>query len=408
MSAIFDRDYPVVMGVVLPRVRSQLLIGNILSDALVAARRSTGEVRYVTCGALDFHRRPRKQWRRFRSIKRGYYSLLAILAILVATLFAELLGEQPRADREVRRRATTSRPMAGIFPATTFGLDYQYETNYRELARSLLRNATPPSSRRPNRPATGCSCRRCRTTRTKPTSGRTRFRRTRRARQALLSAPIRRAATSSRGSCTVFVSRWRSRLILLTCNYVVGIDARLRHGVSGAAAFDLVFQRLIEIWSNVPFLYVIMIIASVIVPNFWTLVAAMVIFGWMEMTWYMRTSTYREKAREYVTAARALGASTPRILFLHILPNTVSIIVTFIPFSIASGVTALTALDYLGFGLPPPTPSWGELLAQGTANLQHPWIVTSVVVAMTAHAVDGGLHRRSDSRSVRSETIHVL
>ena len=108
------------------------------------------------------------------------------------------------------------------------------------------------------------------------------------------------------------------------------------------------FQRLIEIWSNVPFLYVIMIIASVIVPNFWTLVVAMVIFGWMEMTWYMRTSTYKEKAREYVTAARALGASTPRIVFLHILPNTVSIIVTFIPFSIASGVTALTALDYLG------------------------------------------------------------
>jgi len=164
---------------------------------------------------------------------------------------------------------------------------------------------------------------------------------------------------------------------------LIGITLGGAMGYIGRA-FDLVFQRLIEIWSNVPFLYVIMIVASVVVPNFWTLVAAMVIFGWMEMTWYMRTSTYREKAREYVAAARALGASTPRILFLHILPNSISIIVTFIPFSIASGVTALTALDYLGFGLPPPTPSWGELLAQGTANLQHPWIVTSVVVAMTA------------------------
>ena len=85
-----------------------------------------------------------------------------------------------------------------------------------------------------------------------------------------------------------------------------------------------------------------------------------------------------------VSTIHALGASAPRILFQHILPNSVSIIVTFIPFSVAAGVTALTALDYLGFGLPPPTPSWGELLAQGTANLQYPWIVTSVVVAMTA------------------------
>jgi microcin C transport system permease protein len=84
-----------------------------------------------------------------------------------------------------------------------------------------------------------------------------------------------------------------------------------------------------------------------------------------------------------VAAARALGASNVRIVFRHVLPNTISIIVTFIPFSIAAGVTALTALDYLGFGLPPPTPSWGELLSQGTANLRAPWIVTSVVAAMT-------------------------
>ena len=147
-------------------------------------------------------------------------------------------------------------------------------------------------------------------------------------------------------------------------------------------AFDLFFQRLIEIWSNVPFLYVIMIIASIVVPNFWTLVLVMVIFGWMGMTWYMRTATYKEKTREYVLAARALGASSARTIFSHILPNTISVIVTFIPFSIATGITSLTALDYLGFGLPPPTPSWGELLSQGTENLEYPWIVTSVVVSI--------------------------
>ena len=171
-------------------------------------------------------------------------------------------------------------------------------------------------------------------------------------------------------------------LILLACNYLIGVALGCAMGFWGGV-FDLVFQRLIEVWSNVPFLYVIMIIASVVVPNFWTLIVAMVIFGWMGMTWYMRTATYKEKAREYVSAARALGASQLRIVFRHILPNTIAIIVTFIPFSIASGVTALTALDYLGFGLPPPTPSWGELLSEGTTNLQSPWIVTSVVAAMT-------------------------
>ena len=171
-------------------------------------------------------------------------------------------------------------------------------------------------------------------------------------------------------------------LILLACNYLIGVALGCAMGFWGGV-FDLLFQRLIEVWSNVPFLYVIMIISSVVVPNFWTLIIAMVIFGWMGMTWYMRTATYKEKAREYVAAAQALGASQLRIVFRHILPNTIAIIVTFIPFSIASGVTALTALDYLGFGLPPPTPSWGELLGEGTANLQSPWIVTSVVAAMT-------------------------
>jgi microcin C transport system permease protein len=103
----------------------------------------------------------------------------------------------------------------------------------------------------------------------------------------------------------------------------------------------------------------------------------------MSMTWYMRTATYREKARDYVLAAQALGAGSGRIIATHILPNTISLIVTFVPFSVAGGITSLTALDYLGFGLPPPTPSWGELLAQGTDNLDSPWIVGSVVAAMT-------------------------
>jgi microcin C transport system permease protein len=330
-----------------------------------------------------FSPQTRKQWRRFRSIKRGYYSLIAIAMLLVATLFAELW---------VNSRALIVKydgdyyfpTYGGYIPGDTFGLDYQYETNYRELAAKLAeqRAAAEQAGTEPEDDWVLL-----------PPVPYNAFETDFRADSfppyppSFSTQHYLGTDTTGRDIVARLVYGFRLAmafaLILLTCNYLVGVSLGGTMGYVGRW-FDLTFQRLIEIWSNVPFLYVIMIIASVIVPNFWTLVAAMVIFGWMEMTWYMRTSTYREKAREYVAAARALGASTPRILFLHILPNSVSIIVTFIPFSIASGVTALTALDYLGFGLPPPTPSWGELLAQGTANLQFPWIVTSVVVAMTA------------------------
>ena len=125
-----------------------------------------------------------------------------------------------------------------------------------------------------------------------------------------------------------------------------------------------------------------MIVASIVVPSLLILVTISVIFGWMGMTWYMRTTTYKEKARDYVMAAKALGASNTRIIFHHILPNAISLIVTFVPFSVAGGISGLTALDYLGFGLQPPTPSWGELLQQGTNNLQAIWIIISIVTAL--------------------------
>ena len=112
------------------------------------------------------------------------------------------------------------------------------------------------------------------------------------------------------------------------------------------------------------------------------LILIMAIFGWIGITWTMRTVTYKERAREYVLAAQALGASNFRIIFKHIIPNTIAIIVTFAPFSVSGGIVALTSLDYLGFGLPPPTPSWGELIQQGWTNLDAWWISGSVIGAM--------------------------
>lgn len=170
-------------------------------------------------------------------------------------------------------------------------------------------------------------------------------------------------------------------LVLMVVNFSIGISLGCLMGYVGGK-FDLFFQRIIEIWSAIPFLYVIMIIATIIIPNLIVLILISVVFGWMGLTWYMRTATYKEKARDYVMAARALGATNARIIFRHILPNAVSLIVTFIPFAVAGGISALTALDFLGFGLPAPTPSWGELLQQGTSNLQAIWIISSIVTAL--------------------------
>jgi microcin C transport system permease protein len=170
-------------------------------------------------------------------------------------------------------------------------------------------------------------------------------------------------------------------LLLLAFNYGVGVSIGCAMGFWGGK-FDLIFQRIIEIWSNLPFLYVIIIISSIMVPNFLMLIVIMAFFGWIGITWTMRTITYKEKAREYVLAAKALGASDLRIIFKHIIPNTIAIIVTFAPFAVSGGIVALTSLDYLGFGLPPPTPSWGEMLQQGWANLDAWWIGGSVILAM--------------------------
>ncbi|HTK97628.1 MAG TPA: ABC transporter permease subunit [Pseudomonadales bacterium] len=312
----------------------------------------------------------RKQWHRFKSIKRGYYAALALAGLLVMSCAAEMLVNNRALI--VSYQGKLYFPTYGAFlPGSTFGLGYDYETNYREL-RSRFAESDDGWVLMPPVPYNAFeNDLRELTYPPYPPSFATRH--------------FLGTDTTGRDIVARLVYGFRIAigfsLMLLLCNYLIGIAVGCAMGFWGGA-FDLFFQRVIEVWSNVPFLYVIMIVASIMVPTFWTLTFVMVLFGWMSMTWYMRTSTYKEKTRDYVMAARALGASSTRIVARHILPNTVSVIVTFIPFSIASGITALTALDYLGFGLLPPTPSWGDLLSQGTDNLDSPWIVTSVVTAM--------------------------
>lgn len=153
-----------------------------------------------------------------------------------------------------------------------------------------------------------------------------------------------------------------------------------------AGRFDLYSQRAIEIWSTVPFLYVVIILGSIFARGFWMLLIMMTVFSWMSITYFMRTEMYREKTREYCLAARSFGAGHLRIIFRHLLPNCITPLVTFTPFLIVGAISSLTALDYLGYGMPPPTPSWGEMFDQALKpeNRGKTWLVLSPFVAVVS------------------------
>ncbi len=171
----------------------------------------------------------------------------------------------------------------------------------------------------------------------------------------------------------------KAAMLYIPVVYAIGVSIGLLMGFYGGW-FDIMIQRVIEIFSNIPFLFVILILSGLIPEEYRGLgliLTILVVFGWMGMTYLMRTAALKEKARDYVAAARVMGASTPRIIFKHILPNSIAIIVTLVPFSISGVVLALTSLDYLGFGLPPSYASWGSLLKNGLANLSSPWIVAA-------------------------------
>jgi microcin C transport system permease protein len=172
----------------------------------------------------------------------------------------------------------------------------------------------------------------------------------------------------------------KAAFFYVALTYGIGIVMGCLEGYYGGW-FDIVSQRIAEVLSNVPFLLVVMIITSNIGLEKVTLINVLLIFcafSWITVAMYLRTSTYKEKARDYVAAARVQGAGTARVIFRHILPNAISTLVTLLPFSVAGLASMLTALDFLGFGLPERYPSWGRLLEDGTSNLNSPWIVSSV------------------------------
>ena len=162
-------------------------------------------------------------------------------------------------------------------------------------------------------------------------------------------------------------------LTLTLLSSVVGIAAGAVQGYFGGLT-DLLMQRFIEIWGGMPVLYLLIIMASLVQPNFWWLLLLMLLFSWMALVHVVRAEFLRARNLDYVRAARALGASNTLIMFKHMLPNAMVATLTFLPFVLNHSITTLTALDFLGFGLPPGSPSLGELLNQGKNNLQAPWL----------------------------------
>ncbi|MDC0661853.1 ABC transporter permease [Marinobacter sp. SS21] len=170
-------------------------------------------------------------------------------------------------------------------------------------------------------------------------------------------------------------------LILTIMSCIVGIAVGAIQGYYGGK-IDLLGQRFIEIWSGLPALYLLIILSSIVQPNFWWLLGIMLLFSWMGLVDVVRAEFLRARNFEYVRAARALGLGNSKIMFRHILPNAMVATLTFLPFILTGAITGLTSLDFLGFGLPPGSPSLGELIAQGKSNLHAPWLGISAFVSL--------------------------
>jgi len=302
----------------------------------------------------------RRRWRKFRTLKRGWYSFLLLTGAFLVTFANPLLINNTALV--VHYQGTTHFPVFGAhLEARDLGQRVIGEARYRDLKRqyaeagegdwvvmppypfhpneSLLREASLPGSP-PHPPSTthwmGTDDR-----------GRDVF--------ARLVYGFRISLTFGLG-------------VVLTA-YTIGTALGASLGYFGGR-YDILMQRFVEIWAGLPFLYTVIIVSSLLRPNLAVLIGILSMFGWIRISYYVRGEFYREKAKDYVAAAIAQGESNASIIFRHILPNALTPIVSFAPFALVGNIAALVSLDFLGFGVQPPTPSWGELVGQGKSNIQ--------------------------------------
>jgi microcin C transport system permease protein len=328
----------------------------------------------------------RRRWENFKANRRGYWSFWLFLVLFVLSLGAEFIAN----DRPllVRYDGQWYFPVFVNYPETTFGGDFETRTDFRDpFVQKLIAekdgamiwppirysynthnlDLPTPAPSPPTWMLTEAQC--AAVAQKKGVRG-------------CRDLEYNWLGTDDQGRDVVARLIYGFRLSVLfglaltLVSSVIGVAAGAVQGYFGGWT-DLLFQRFIEIWTSIPSLYLLLIISSVLVPGFFVLLGILLLFSWVSLVGLVRAEFLRGRNFEYVQAARALGVSNARIMFRHLLPNAMVATLTFLPFALSSSITALTALDFLGLGLPPGAPSLGELLLQGKGNLQAPWLALS-------------------------------
>jgi microcin C transport system permease protein len=325
----------------------------------------------------------RRRWENFKANRRGYWSFWVFLALFFLSLGAEFIAN----DRPlfVSYDGRWYYPVFVNYPETTFGGDFETRTDYRDpFVQRLIAekdgymvwppvhysynthnlDLPTPAPSPPTWMLTEAQC--------QPVVAKKGL-------NGCSDLEYNWLGTDDQGRDVVARLIYGFRisvlfgLALTLVSSVVGVAAGAVQGYFGGWT-DLLFQRFIEIWTSVPSLYLLLIISSVLVPGFFVLLGILLLFSWVSLVGLVRAEFLRGRNFEYVQAARALGVSNALIMFRHLLPNAMVATLTFLPFILSSSVMTLTALDFLGFGLPPGSPSLGEMLSQGKANIQAPWL----------------------------------
>ncbi len=310
----------------------------------------------------------RRAWQRFKRNRLGYWSLVIFCVLVVASLFAELLSN----DRPliVRYEGNTYFPMVRDYPETAFGGDFETTTDYLDpFIREQLSRGDNWALYAPN-----------------PYGPKTLnyF-----AKEPNPSSPTldNWFGTDDRGRDLLAQLIYGFRvsvlfaLALTAIGVALGVVTGAIQGFFGGKT-DLAFQRFIEIWGSMPELYLLIIFSAVFAPSISLLLVLLSLFGWMGLSDYVRAEFLRNRQLDYVRAARALGLSNWQIIWRHVLPNSLTPVVTFLPFRMSAAILALTSLDFLGLGVPPGTPSLGELLSQGKNNIDAWWISMSTFAVL--------------------------
>ena len=313
---------------------------------------------------LPAHLSPgRRAWQRFRRNRLGFWSLVIFSTLVVLSLFAEVLStDKPLV---VRYDGQTYFPVLRDYSEKTFGGDFETPADYLDpFIRDRITQGDNWAVYAPN-----------------PYGPRT-LNYFAKSPNPAAPSPENYFGTDDRGRDLLALLIYGFRvsvlfaLALTAIGVVLGVIAGAIQGYAGGRT-DLVLQRLIEIWGSMPELYLLIIFSAIFAPSVALLLVLLSLFGWMGLSDYVRAEFLRNRQMDYVRAARALGVSNLQIMWRHILPNSMVPVVTFLPFRMSAAILALTSLDFLGLGVPPGTPSLGELLNQGKANIDAWWISMS-------------------------------